>query len=182
MADPRAENCRGYRLEDGHVTGVALDYVPVPQGRFELKSATLIDNRFSGDNTMATVAVYDKGGLPCEAPVVLAWPWTNSLPVANRLLPGNPNRPVQHVIWNGYDAAAGHKGPLAIYVANQDGTADSDVCGGLGLPNNQHVCYSLVFQERGAGTPTEPTPGETSGAIADLLLEIRELLREGFRL
>lgn len=181
--DPRAENCRGFKVENNKVTGVHLDVLPVPQGRFELRSVTLIDEASAGGNIVATVTVLDKDGVLAEAPVYLAWPWEGALPMANKLLPGNANRPAQHMITNGYDAAGGQKGPLAIYVGDNKGLADSDVCGGLGLPNNRHVCFALVYKERGAVTPPpdpdpepdpEPEPGD--GSIVSELRLLRAVV------
>lgn len=186
MADPRNANCREFHLSNGLVDGVNLDYLPMPQGTYELKSITLIPEAQAGGQTVATVTVLDRYGVPAEAPVVLAYPWGGGADMPNQLLPGNPARPVQHMITNGYDAAHGDKGPLAIYVSVPGNVrvADSDVIGGLGLPNNRHVCYSLVYRERGAVEPgPDPEPG--TGDLAETNALLRELIaaiKAGFRL
>jgi hypothetical protein len=162
MSDPRAENCRAYHLApDGRVDGVKLEYVPNPSTKYELIRCELIPEGDAGDTTVAHYQVLDKDNLMTGERVYLAWPWPE---IKFRQLPGNANG--QHMIINGYDAAAGKVGPLALFVGDAKGEIISDVIGGLGLPNNRHVCYRLVWRERGAGTVTPPPPPEGGGGSA----------------
>lgn len=151
MADPRAENCRAYHLDaGGRVDGVKLEYLEVPSSLYRLVLVQLIGEAEAAGNTVATCTVLDLHGVTVAERVYLAWPWPS---IANRALPGNPSG--QHMISNGYDAAKGALGPLGLYVGNAAGNPISDLVGGLGLPNNRHVCFRATWQERS----TEPEPG-----------------------
>lgn len=157
MDDPRDPNCRALHTDaSGKVDGVKLTYLPLP-GKFVLKRVRLIDEVAAAGQTVATILVYDKNGMPMLGPkVYLAWEWDGvGTTFENRLLPGNTNYPPNHVIVNGYDATV-KQGPLAIYVGNDDGSINSDVIAGLGLPWNRHVGYEMLFQERGTVTPPPP--------------------------
>lgn len=172
MKDPRAENCRGYAENGGKVTGVKLTYLPAPEARFELVRVDLVDEVAAQGNTVATVHVLDENGVPVRVNCYLGWPWEGwRFPrrLENRLLPGNPNVPYQHVITNGYNpggTGAGAKpGPLAIYLGDQQGQPISDVIGGLGLPKKHHVSFDLVFKARsnGNGGDANPPDGDPGG-------------------
>jgi hypothetical protein len=175
MADPRAANCRGFQLgPDGRVTGVELQYREVAGSRYQLISASLIDEAQAQGNTVATCNVVDANGLPVSAPVYLAWPWPG---LDNRLLPGNPDN--RHMITNGYNPP--NIGPLALYVGDSKGNPISDVIGGLGLPLRRHVSYALVWRERAAAPEPEPPPDDpdepTDGETVRLLREMHDDLR-----
>ncbi len=153
MNDPRAENCRGYTESNGKTTGV-----PAPEATYELIRAILIGEEAAQGNIVATVQVLDKDNIPARVNCYLAWPWQGwqyPQDFQNKLLPGNPNLPYQHMITNKYDPQAfgpgADPGPLAIYIGDPNGKVISDVIGGLGLPGGRHVCYDLVFRERTAG-------------------------------
>lgn len=155
MSDPRSENCRRVTVDsDNLITGVELHYLPAPQTKFELIRAQLIDERTAQGQTVASVQVLDATNLPLRVNCYLAWPWGGwQYPnrFAERLLPGNPNYPYQHVITNKYNPST-QSGPLAIYIGDSEGNVLSDVIGGLGLPAGRHICFDLVFRERSAQT------------------------------
>jgi len=203
--DPRHENCRGFRFDaNGKVVGINLEYRERPAARFYLKSVKLLDEYEAKGNTTATVYLYDKDGLPTEELVLLGYPWTGDLPVANLLSPGSASRPVQHVIASPFDAAAGVIGPLCIFVADRAGNPISDVIGGLGLPGyidprtkqggGVHVSFVATFMERGTASDPAPDPdpvpdpgdqtavAEELHAMNVLLADIRDLIKAGFRL
>lgn len=169
--DPRAENCRGFKVEDGLVTGVELEWRENPTTRFRLERVNMFR---AGDTTVAKYAVYDKAGkLILSAPVMLAWPW----PDLEQALPsGNPNN--EHMI-SGGPFNPPTVGPLALYVADAAGKLDSDFIGGLGLPFKQHVCFDVVFAERETVTPEpEPdTPTEKKGCVIGLLEALLNALK-----
>ncbi len=156
MADPRADNCRAFRVDaGGKVTGVELVYVPNPSTPYELVRAELIDEAAAGGNTVASCTVLDKDGIQTGEKVWLAWVFPGM--GDGKLLPGNPDG--RHMITNGYNARESH-GPLGLYVGDAAGNVISDVIGGLGLPDNRHVCYRFTWKARdGAGPGTDPEPG-----------------------
>lgn len=162
-SDPRAENCRAFRMDGaGKVVGVELVHVPNPATPYELARVELLDEYAAGGGTVAKFQVL-AGGVATGERVYLAWPFPE---LSNRLLPGNPNG--EHMITNGYDAAKGDRGPLALYVGDAVGGVISDVIGGLGLPNNRHVSYLVTFRAR---TDEPPGPG-TGGAGDEALVRI----------
>lgn len=179
MTDPRAANCRGYHLDaSGKVDGVLLEYRTQPSSLYELVKAELIGEAEAAGNTVATCIVLDRNGVQASERVYLAWPW----PVLDggKLLPGNPNG--QHMVTNGYDAARGDIGPLALYIGDEKGDVISDAIGGLGLPNNRHVCYRVTWRERGAadgggdGDTGGGGTGDNLAATNGLLQEIYSVL------
>ncbi len=187
MNDPRAENCRGYAEAGGKTSGVRLEYLPAPETKFELIRATLVDEETAMGNIVATVQVLDKDNIPARVNCYLAWPWQGwQVPdgFENKLLPGNPNLPYQHMITNKYNpggfGASAEPGPLAIYIGDAHGNVISDVVGGLGLPGGRHVCFDLVFRERTAGGEPGGEPGggggEPGGDVAVQLQRIEEKL------
>lgn len=156
-SDPRAENCRGFRMDGaGKVVSVDLVHVPNPSAPYELARVELLDEYSAGGGTVAKFQVLADGVVTGER-VYLAWPFPE---LSSRLLPGNPNG--EHMIANGYDAAKGDRGPLALYVGDAAGRVISDVIGGLGLPNNRHVSYLVTFRAR---RPEPPGPGDDSSAL-----------------
>lgn len=167
MSDPRAENCRGFRVTDGKVTGVLLAVDERPAAQYELVRMELIDEVAAQGNTVATCEVLDKEGFQTAASVYLAWPWPN---LTERALPGN--QVGQHPITNGYKPDEG-LGPLALYVGDAAGNVISDVVGGLGLPYNRHVSFRATWLER---DPAEPGDGGDGGdgEVVGLLLRIAE--------
>lgn len=178
MADPRAENCKAFHVTNGAIDGVKLEYRSNPSSLYELVRVELIGEAEAAGNTVASYQVFDKGGLLTGERVYLAWPWPN---LEQAQLSGNQNG--QHMITNGYDAAAGLIGPLALFVGDVNEQPISDVIGGLGLPNNRHVSFRLVWRERGAVEPIDPVdPGEPSATLIAALDRLTATLREAFRL
>lgn len=180
MPDPRTPNARAYHATNGMCDGVELVYVERPSAMYALVLAELIGEAEAAGNTVATCTVLNKDGLQVGERVWLAWAWPEL--GAGKLLPGNPNG--QHMVVNGYDAAAGKIGPLGLYVGDGQGNQLSDLIGGVGLPNNRHVCYRFVWKERGASDPGQPPPsgGGDFAAVISALERINATLREGFRL
>lgn len=167
MADPRNQNCKQFATDGGgRVIGVELDVREQLNSKYYCKSVQLIDETRAQGQTVATVSVYDKTGFPVGDSVLLSWPWPN---LTISAYPGNAKIPAEHIISNKYFPP--NKGPLAIYVGDK-GSPNSDIVGGLGLPNGHHVSYSIVFVERG-DTIDQPTDGEPDGGSNDTELEIR---------
>lgn len=169
MTDPRSENARRFATEGGKISGVELAYIPVPESKWELIQAALIDEVTAQGTTIARVIVKDKDGIDAHVSCYLAWPWDRwqaPSPFQNKLLPGSANYPYEHVIINKYDAPSS-QGPLAIYLGDRDGTVLSDVIGGLGLPHGHHVGFHLVFRERGAKQPDD-NGGDPGGGDATI--------------
>jgi hypothetical protein len=173
MDDPRAQNCRAFRVDAaGKVIGVELEYVPVPSARYELIQVVLIDETEAAGQTVANFTVLDKNGVQAYERVWLAWPWPT---MTDRSLPGNPNS--QHMITNGYNPP--DRGPLAMYVGDTGGNTISDMVGGLGLPFNRHVCYYMTWRERGSVEPDpepEPEPNGDYGAVLERIASALERL------
>jgi hypothetical protein len=177
MSDPRAENCTGYREQNGLIMGVLLDIVPVPSTKYELVRVELIDEPTNGIGgpTVAWFEVLTKEGIPTAERVVLAYPW----PDCSNVL--NPGTAGQHMITNGYNPP--NRGPLALYPVDGQGNVIGDKVGGLGLPFNHHVSYRATWRERGGTTPDpDPEPGGDNTEVVALLREIRDAIRAGFRL
>jgi hypothetical protein len=178
MKDPRAENCRDYAEVDGKVVGCKLTYKELPSSTYELAKVSMVDEAAASGQTVATVSVVDRDGLPAPVYCYLAFPWHSwEFPshFENALLPGNPNVPYQHMITNKYNPST-DEGPLAIFVGDKQGNVLSDVICGLGLPAGRHVCYQLVFRERGAQR-AEPSLGpEPQGDATAALARIEEKL------
>lgn len=141
--------------DDGLVTGVELTVLPMLPGKYACKSVSLVDERSAGGNTNAKIMILDKAGAPVFEKVYLAFPWDGeSTTFANKALPGNTNYPVDHTIINEYWPP--QRGPLALFVGDDQGNINSDVVAGLGLPQRRHVCYNVVYQERGTVEPELP--------------------------
>jgi hypothetical protein len=178
MKDPRAENCRGYAEFDGKVTGCKLTFKELPASTYELARVSMVDEAAAAGQTVATVSVVDRDGLPLPVYCYLAFPWQDwEFPAhfENALLPGNPNVPYQHVITNKYNPST-DEGPLAVFVGDKQGNILSDVICGLGLPAGRHVCYQLVFRERGAQTAGGSVVSEPQGDVAAALARVEAKL------
>ena len=156
MADPRSENAKKFKVDGGLVTGIELVYREVEGSKYQLLKAELIDEKSAAGNTVAKYMVFDKNNLPSSDEVRLAWPWPT---LETSQLSGNPNS--QHMITNGFDPAK-TVGPLGMYVADKSGTPISDIIGGLGLPNNRHVCFNLIWKER---TIAPPPSDDNTGTV-----------------
>ncbi len=168
MADPRSLNARSFAIVDGKITGVDLAYRPHVTAKYELIKAELVDERSAQGQTVASVFVTDANNTPATVSVFLAWPWVGWAPggtFENRLRPGNVKFPYEHIIVNKYSPP--ERGPLAIYVGDNNGNVMSDVIAGLGLPMGHHVSYQLVFRERGVVTP--PPPVVEMGDVYEIL-------------
>ena len=165
VTDPRAENCRKfYKSPDGVVRGIELVYEPNLAAKYELVSVAMFDKTQSGGNHVITYVVLDENNVPIPVIVSLAWPYPT---LTNYAVPGNPNR--QHIVEN---KIVGRWGPLAVCIV-ENGEKVSDVIGGFGLPEDQHVSFDVVFRRRSKNTPAPPvTPlppvDETAKAIEAL--------------
>ena len=167
--NPLSDNCRAYADDGGKVTGVDLDYYPMPDTEYELLKCELVEEVQAHGETVAYISVYDENNLPTQEPVWLAWPYDigGKLPsrFPHRLPPGNNHTPFEHMITNGYSPP--DKGPLAIYVGHTDGRYNSDVVAGVGLPYKHHVSFRLVYRKRTGVAPPQPHPDphevETTG-------------------
>ena len=149
MIDPRAENCRAMRWDNGKVRGVELSYTQNLSTRYQLTSVRLRDEDEAQGQTVARVTVLDKdGNNNYNTGVYLFWPYPS---VDNSAVANNSNYPYEHLVVNAYSPPG--LGFLGIYVGL--GEIDSDLIGGLGLPNGHHVSFDMTFQERG-GDPVDP--------------------------
>lgn len=180
MSDPRDENCRRFTESGGLITGVELTHAPMPNAKYELVRAALIDEATARGTTIARVIVRDKDGIDAMASCWIAWPWTGQVTGSwdGQGLPGNANYPYEHIITNDYDPHRS-QGPLAIYIGDAAGRIDSDVIAGLGLPGRHHIGFHLVFRERTGETPPPPpppSPPTPSGDVAAQLQRIEEKL------
>lgn len=170
MSDPRAANCQAYHLDaNGQVDGVKLVYVPDPTTRYELIRAELIDEAAAGGSQVATCVVLDEDGIQTAERVWLAWEFPDLK--AGWGLPGNPNG--QHIISNGYPAASGKVGPLALYVGDGSHNPTGDIIGGVGLPDNRHVSYRMTWRER--TTAPIPTPGTDGELLTEILARVQHV-------
>ena len=155
VADPRTERMKGYAQTAGKVTSVKGIFIPQPDTRFQLVDFDLITEDEAKNDTMAIVNVYrwaNVGGetilIPARVNVMLAWPLQGTDPQTLEMAipPGNTSFPYRHIIQSGYTPPK--TGPLAIYVADDQGNIASDVAGGLGMPVNRHIGFLLTFVER----------------------------------
>jgi hypothetical protein len=168
--DPRAENCKAYREENGLVTGVELVYVEKPAAKYRLVQVLLIDEAHAGGRHTAKVNVQLASGAMAGDVPFLAWPFPTP---HSALPPGNPNN--EHMIYSTYSPPA--IGPLGIYVGK--GTTpdvDSDIVYGLGLPFNRHISYSLSFVERAGVDPEPPDPPTPAGDALERIADAVERL------
>ena len=160
--DPRTPRTRQYRYEGGKVTGIEGIVTAMPATRFELVDFDLFTEEEAKNDIMAIVEVLrwvkQKSRfvpIAARANVMLAWPIDyagNPRSLRFRQGPGNISIPYRHIIGSGYDAPT-ETGPLAIYIANDDGSIGSDIAGGLGLPGNRHIGVKLTFLERQGWKP-----------------------------
>ena len=147
--DPRDPSVQGFRQSEGYVYSILLNVHSTGQ-RFRCVRAAWQNTSRSTNQIVATVKVLDRAGNPLRDPVILATGYRgNPNEFDNLLLPGGNGYPIQHVISNGFDAAKGVIGPLAVYVSAPGNITriQSDIVGGLGLPNNQHGVFDIIFQE-----------------------------------
>lgn len=167
MADPRDENCRAFRVDaSGKVVGVELGITTVENARYEVYSVRLRDEYESGGQQIAACRVLDVHGINTGIQVRLTWPGSQP-PFEDSGLPGNPNN--VHVITNGYSPPK--LGPLALHVGGFNAPT-SDIVYGLGLPNNRHVSFDVVFREKGAITP--PPSGDLEGRVTALEVSVAD--------
>jgi hypothetical protein len=154
--DPRSARAKAFDNGSGKIDGMSLTYWPMKETRFQLVDFDIFTEDESQNETKAIIHVFKRvmvAGkeelLPARVRCYLAWPIDsagNPDSLESWQLPGNVNVPYEHIITNGF--APPKKGPLAIFIGNDQGGIDSDVAGGLGLPNNRHVSFNLVFAER----------------------------------
>ena len=147
-------------------------FVPNPSTLYELIRVELISEADAGGATVANCTVLDKEDIQTGERVYLAWPFPN---LTDKVLPGNANG--QHMITNGFPAHDGTIGPLALYVGDANGQINSDLIGGLGLPDNRHVCYRVTWRERGSVVdPGEPPVTTDPTAVVTALNRIAAAL------
>jgi hypothetical protein len=60
---------------------------------------------------------------------------------------------------------------LALYVGDANGNPISDIIGGLGLPDNRHVCFMLTWKERSSAVVTGPLPEDEIATDAATLAD-----------
>lgn len=148
-----SQNCQGYKQDaSGKVIGVQLGITLIPNSKYEVYSAELIDENNAGGNTVAICTVLDKNNVPTGEQVRLTWAGSKP-PFADSGLAGNGRN--EHVISNKYDPPK--QGPLALHTGGFN-QPTSDIVYGLGLPFGHHVSYRIVFREKGATNPTDPKP------------------------
>lgn len=154
MNDPRAANCQQFTTNNnGQVVGVLLTYLNHATAPYELLRVDLVDEIAAQGTTTARVQVLDTDNLPVQVKCALCYPWDiwqAGQQFQNTLLPGNSNYPYEHIITNGY--VPPNQGPLAVALLDAQNNVISDVIGGLGLPLNRHVGYSMIFRQRGTDT------------------------------
>lgn len=170
--DPRAENCRAFRMENNKVVGIELVHEPKPDTTFFLKRVRLIDENEAKGQTVANVTVLDKDGIPAFGPVVLGYPYPPGL--EKGLYPGNANRPAQHVVSNKFDPNV-KVGPLCIYIGAV-GEPDSAIIGGIGLPHGHHVSFEMVYQMR-SDDPVDPEPDGTFKEKLQIVAQAEQKVR-----
>lgn len=185
--DPRASNCRAYSLDSqGKVNGVELVYEERPTSKYRLMLVQLIEEAAAANNTTATCSVLNKDNIPVADTVYLAYPYWRAEDaeahkkdperlLQNKLVPGNPDN--RHMILSTYN----HNviGPLALYVGDSAGNPISDIIGGLGLPDNRHVCFLATWKERSETVVTGPLPeDETATDAATLADKVRWWMEE----
>lgn len=157
-----SQNCQGYKQDaSGKVIGVQLGITLIPNSKYEVYSAELIDENNAGGNTVAICTVLDKNNVPTGEQVRLTWAGSEP-PFADSGLAGNGRN--EHMIANGYNPPA--IGPLALHTGGFN-QPTSDIVYGLGLPFKHHVSFRIVFREKGAIT-TPPTDSTLEARIKKL--------------
>lgn len=154
--DPRSARAKAFNNGSGKIDGMKLVYHQMPGTRFQLVDFDLFTEDESKGGTNTVVHVYkwaNVGGqevlIPARVRCYLAWPIGsdgNPDGFEEKLVPGNVSEPYDHVTQSTFTPPK--VGPLAIFIGNDQGEIDSDIGGGIGLPNNRHVCFHLVFVER----------------------------------
>lgn len=164
-----AQNCQGYSQDaSGMVTGVQLGITKVNGAKYEVYSVELIDEKSAGGNTVAYCTVLDKNNIPNAEQVRLTWAG-KAPPFADSGLAGNGRN--EHVIINKYNPPA--NGPLALHTGGFNAPT-SDIVWGLGLPFGHHVSFRVIFREKGATTPTDPTNPPTDLTVVNQRLDVLE--------
>lgn len=144
MPNPLDVNCQAFKLDsNSRVIGVELGITKVENAKYELYRVRLRDEIESGGQTIAACSVLDTNGINTGQQVRMAWPGKGPIFDASGL-PGNPNS--VHIVTNGY--APPKLGPLAFHVGGFNASI-SDILYGVGLPNNRHVSFDIVFIEKG---------------------------------
>ncbi|MCB0060544.1 MAG: hypothetical protein KDE19_00445 [Caldilineaceae bacterium] len=168
MADPRAENCKAFKVDsNSKVVGVELGITPVTGSIYEVYSVRLRDEYEAGGQTIAACSVLDKNGINTGIQVRLTWPGKEP-PFDGSGLPGNPTN--THVITNSYNPPK--LGPLALHVGEFNAPV-SDIVYGLGLPFSRHISFDVVFRERGGVTP--PPTGDLDERVTVLEIDVTDL-------
>lgn len=147
-----AQNCQKFQLDGvGKVIGIELGITKIANAKYEVYSVELIDEYNSGGNTVAYCSVLDKNNIPNGEQVRLTWAGKQP-PFADSGLAGNGRN--EHFISNKFNPPS--QGPLALHTGGFNAPT-SDIVYGLGLPFGHHVSFRVVFREKGATNPTDPT-------------------------
>lgn len=157
-------NCQEFKLDSsGRVVGVKLGITKVENAKYEVYSVRLRDEYEAAGQTAAACQVVDRAGINTGEQVRLTWPGAQP-PFEGSGLPGNPNN--THIVTNGYNPPK--LGPLAVHVGGFNAPI-SDIVYGLGLPNNRHVSFDVVFREKSSGVPpVDPGTGDVEIRVAAL--------------
>lgn len=154
--DPRSARAKAFANPGSKIEGMKLSYWKMPETRFQAVDVDILTEDESKNETKAIIHIWrweNVGGrdvlIPARARCYLAWPIDSSGnpdSLESWQLPGNVNEPAEHIITNSFSPPK--SGPLAIFIGNDQGGIDSDVIGGLGLPNSRHVSFHITFCER----------------------------------
>lgn len=162
MANPLNENCQGFKVDgNGKVVGVQLGITKVLNAKYEVYRVRLRDEYEAGGQQVAACQVVDRDGISTGEQVRLTWPGKD-VPFEDSGLPGNPNN--VHVISNPYSPP--ELGFLALHVGGFNAPI-SDIVYGLGLPDNRHISYDVVFKEKGS-IITPPPAGDLEARVGSL--------------
>lgn len=154
--DPRTQRTKAHNLAAEKIAGIAGIFREMPDTRFQLVDFDLFTEDEAKNDLRAIIHVFKwaKVGsrwvlLPARVRCYLAWPVDstgNPDSLEQWQLPGNLAEPYQHMIYSDY--APPKKGPLAVFIGDDSGQVDSDIAGGIGLPNKRHIGVHMTFVER----------------------------------
>ena len=155
------ENTKGYKEENGVVTGVRLFVVQPASFRYKVSHLRLIDEKESNGRTMAYCSCTDGRG-----DIYLTYPYAS---LEHYAASGGNNG--HHPITNGYNPKI-EIGPLSICVGKP---CESEIVTGLGLPNNHHISFEVVFSPINEVPVEPPSPIEPGEDYKQLELRVRRI-------